>query len=230
MSPAPPVTCYDPAMTRLDTYGQVKPRWRGRLHQYGFYASLLAGTALVVSEARGRGVLPFVVYALSLSALLGCSALYHVPSWGPAARRWLRRLDHAMIFVSIAGTYTPIAALMFREPLRTNVLLVVWLGAAAGVLLKLVWIDAPRWLSVLSYVAVAGVAVGTFPELLSTLGVGGASLIVAGGAVYLIGAVVYALRRPDPAPRVFGFHEIFHAMVLLAASLHFTAISIYVGA
>lgn len=202
-----------------------KPRLRGVSHQYAFFVSLACGLALVLA-ARGRSATAAAaVYAGAVSALLGTSALYHRVTWRPRARRWMRRLDHAMIFVLIAGTYTPVALLAIGGTVATTLLWIVWGGALAGVVLKLAWIDAPRWLVVAVYVALGWVSVtvlGRLPAAIGWLGVLG---LAAGGVLYTVGAVVYASRRPDPVPTVFGYHEVFHALVIAAVALHYAVVA-----
>ncbi len=155
------------------------------------------------------------IYALSLSALLGTSALYHRVNWKrPEVRRWMRRLDHSMIFFLIAGTYTPFALLVLSGPLADAILVVVWIGAIAGAMVEMVWIDHPKWVAALIYMSLGWVACVAFPELWSDMGVAGTLLVAAGGLLYTAGAVVYATQRPNPNPRVFGYHEVFHALVI----------------
>jgi len=205
----------------------VKPRLRGVSHQYAFFVALAAGAALVVLARGGRARLAVAVYALSLCAMFGCSALYHRIDWPPRPHRWLRRLDHSMIFVLVAGTYTPFAALVLAPALGWTLLAVVWGGAIGGVVLSLVWIDAPRWLSAVVYVALGWVAVVAMPQLWDRAGMLAVALLATGGVLYTLGAVVYARRRPDPAPRVFGYHEVFHALVIAAAAVHFAAVAVF---
>ncbi|MDP9384297.1 MAG: hemolysin III family protein [Actinomycetota bacterium] len=207
----------------------VKPRLRGVLHQWAFFASLGLGPVLVLAASGGRETLAASIYAGSVAALLGTSALYHRVNWSrAAARRWMRRADHAMIFVLIAGTYTPFGLLVLEGALATAILIAVWSGAAAGIILQLVWVDAPKWVSSLVYVVLGWVAVFAFPGLLDGIGVLGTLLVAAGGLLYTVGAVVYARGRPDPAPAVFGYHEVFHALVIVAAALQYAAIAFYV--
>ena len=156
------------------------------------------------------------MYAASVVGLFGTSALYHRVTWSAAARRWMRRLDHSMIFVLIAGTYTPFALLALKGTLATAILVAVWAGAAAGVVMKLVWIDAPKWVVALTYVLLGWVAVAAFPQLYDAVGLTGITMVAGGGLLYTAGAVVYALRRPDPVPTVFGYHEVFHVLVIVA--------------
>jgi hemolysin III len=206
---------------------RVKPRLRGVLHQYAFFGSLGSGTLLVLLAATTRASVAAAVYSTSVSALLGVSALYHRVTWTAPTRRRMRRLDHAMIFLLIAGTYTPVGLLVLHGMLAAVVLAVVWGGAVAGIVLELVWRGAPRWLGGVVYLALGWVAVVAMPQLFARLGVVGGSLIVVGGLAYSAGAAVYALRRPDPAPAVFGYHEVFHLLVIVGAAFHFLAISLF---
>jgi hemolysin III len=206
----------------------VKPRLRGVFHQYGLCAALLAGTVLVLGAPTAKAGVAAAVYAASVCALFGVSALYHRITWTPPVRRWLRHLDHAMIFVLIAGTYTPVGLLVLEGPLAAGVLVVVWGGAAAGIALNLRWRQAPSWVGVAVYVALGWVALVALPQLLQHLGVVGTLLLVGGGLAYSAGALVYARRRPNPVPAVFGYHEIFHLLVVAGVGLHFTAITLAV--
>jgi hemolysin III len=206
---------------------RVKPRLRGVFHQYAFFVSLASGTLLILLAATPRATLAAALYAASVSALFGVSALYHRITWNGPARRRLRRLDHAMIFLLIAGTYTPVGLLVLKGTLATVVLAVVWGGAVAGIVLELAWTTAPRWLGGTVYLALGWVAVVAMPQLFARLGVAGGLLLVAGGLVYSAGAAVYALRRPDPVPAVFGYHEVFHLLVIAGVAAHFLAISLY---
>jgi hemolysin III len=204
---------------------RVKPRLRGVFHQYAFFVSLVAGTVLVVLAATARASVAAAIYAASVSALFGVSALYHRVTWTTQARRRMRRLDHAMIFLLIAGTYTPVGLLVLQGTLATVVLAVVWGGAVAGIVLELAWTGAPRWLGGTVYLALGWVAVVAMPQLFARLGVAGGLLIVAGGLLYTAGAAIYGLRRPDPVPAVFGYHEVFHLLVIAGVAAHFLAIS-----
>ena len=161
--------------------------------------------------------------------LFGTSALYHRVNWrSVAARRWMRRLDHSAIFLLIAGSYTPFALLVLDGTLADVILVVVWAGAIGGIVLKLVWIDAPKWLVAVIYVALGWVAVAATPELVDELGITGAAMVGLGGLLYTVGAVVYARRRPDPIPEVFGYHEVFHLLVIVAAALQYAVIAFWV--
>ena len=209
--------------------GGTKPRLRGVSHQWAFFVSVGTGVALVLAAPNGRATAAAAIYAVSVAGLFGASALYHRINWSTAgARRWMRRLDHSMIFLLIAGTYTPFAVLALDGPLATAILVVVWTAAIGGIVLKLVWIDAPKWLIALIYVAIGWVALAAFPQLLEKLGVTATAMVAAGGLLYTAGAIVYARRRPDPVPTVFGYHEIFHALVILAAALQYAVVAFWV--
>ncbi len=205
--------------------GPLKPRLRGVLHEYAFFVSLGCGVALILAASDGRARLAAAIYAVAVSALLGTSALYHRVTWRPKARRWMRRLDHSMIFVLIAGTYTPVALLALKGTLSSTILIVLWLGALGGVVFKLLWIDAPKWLFAAVYVALGLVTAAVFGELPAKIGWLGMAGLATGGALYIIGAVVYASGRPNPIPKVFGYHEVFHALVIAAAALHYAVIA-----
>jgi hemolysin III len=205
--------------------GVLKPRLRGVSHTYAFFVSVGCGVALILGASDGRARLAATIYAVAVSALLGTSALYHRLTWRPSARRWMRRLDHSMIFVLIAGTYTPVALLALHGSLASTILIVLWAGALGGVIFKLVWIDAPKWLFAGVYVALGLVSAAIFGELPATIGWLGVAGLATGGLLYLIGAVVYASGRPNPSPKVFGYHEIFHALVIAAAGLHYAVIA-----
>jgi hemolysin III len=203
----------------------IKPRLRGVSHQYAFFVSLGCGVGLILAASEGRARLAASIYAGAVSALLGTSALYHRVTWRPKARRWMRRLDHSMIFVLIAGTYTPVALLALKGSLASTILIVLWAGALGGVIFKLAWIDAPKWLFAIVYALLGLVTAAIFGELPAAIGWLGAIGIALGGALYLTGAVIYASEKPNPWPKVFGYHEVFHAFVLAAAGLHYAVIA-----
>jgi hemolysin III len=206
----------------------VKPRLRGVSHEWAFFVSLILGAALIVAAETPQATLAVAIYAASLSALLGTSALYHRVDWKrPDVRRWMRRLDHSMIFFLIAGTYTPFALLVLNGPLADAILAVVWAGALIGAIVEMIWIEHPKWVAALVYVSLGSVAAVAFPGMWQEMGVGGTLLVAAGGLLYTVGAVVYATQRPNPNPRVFGYHEIFHALVILAAAAHFAAVAFF---
>src|SRR5262245_51673586 len=204
------------------------PRLRGVFHLYAFFAAIAAGTTLFVLADGGRERFAVWVYAVALAAMFGASAAYHRVPWRSAARRlWARRVDHAMIFVFIAGTYTPFALLALTGTLQAVVLSVVWAGAALGLALNLAWIDAPRWLSAIAYLAVGWVGAITTPQLFAA-GVAAGVLVAVGGGLYTLGALAYATTWPNPVPAWFGFHEVFHVLVVAAAVTQFVAVSLVV--
>ena len=217
-----------PRLPALLPAGPIKPRLRGVLHEYGFFVSLATGIALIVSAPGGRARAAAAIFAGAASALLGTSALYHRVEWRPALRRWMRRADHAMIFVLIAATYTPVALIALSGTLPRLILIAVWAGALLGVLVKLVWIDAPKWLFALIYVLLGWTTAAVAGQLPAAVGWLGAAGFLLGGLLYTAGALIYATRRPDPAPRTFGYHELFHAFVLAALALHYAVIAFLV--
>lgn len=203
-----------------------KPKLRGVSHQIAFVIAAIAGLALVVwAPASAR--LPVAIYAMSLAGMFGCSALYHRVQWSDRQRPWLRRLDHSMIFVLIAGTYTPFAALVLDPPLSTIILVTVWGGAAAGILVTLFWVDAPRWITAAIYVALGWISLLMLPALWGEVGAAPIIMMATGGVLFTVGAVVYARKSPNPVPGVFGFHEVFHAFVIAAAAIMFVAVALY---
>jgi hemolysin III len=206
-----------------------KPRLRGVLHGWACIACVPLGAAAVIAAQSSRARLAVAIYAVSLIGLFGVSALYHRINWRSiAARRWMRRLDHSMIFVLIAGTYTPFALVVLHGQIATVILITVWAAALGGLLLSLVWPRAPRWLNVTVYTALGWISVATVPQLTSALGVSAVALLALGGALYSAGGVIYALRRPDPVPAVFGYHEVFHALVIVAAALQCAVVAFWV--
>ena len=203
----------------------LKPRLRGVLHEAAFAVSLITGTALVCLAEPGRARTAALVYALSVALLFGTSAAYHRGSWEGRSREVMQRLDHSMIFVLIAGTYTPFALLLLDGATRWTVLGVIWGGALLGVVLRISLRRPARWLFVSIYMALGWVALGVLPQLHDKGGWRVVVLLLVGGLFYSVGAIVYALRRPDPSPRWFGFHEVFHAFTLLAFASHYVAVS-----
>jgi hemolysin III len=206
----------------------VKPRLRGVSHEWAFFVSLFLGAGLIIAAKSPKATLAVAIYAVSLSALLGTSALYHRVNWKrPNVRKWMRRLDHSMIFFLIAGTYTPFALLVLSGPLADAILVVVWAGAIGGAIVEMVWIDHPKWVAALIYLSLGWVAVAAFPNLWNEMGVAGTLLVAFGGLLYTAGAIVYATQRPNPFPRTFGYHEVFHALVIAAAAAQFAAIAFF---
>lgn len=208
--------------------GPVKPKLRGVLHEIAFFVSLVSGAWLVWDAPTTASKLICLVYALSISLLFGVSALFHRRTWGPVGRRRMRRADHSTIFIAIAGSYTAVAGIALVGWARTTVLLTVWIGAAVGIALRQVWLDAPKWVIALPYVVVGWAAVVVLPQLYRALGPAGFVLLLAGGLAYSVGAGVYAAKRPNPAPGVFGYHEVFHACTIVGAACHYIVIAVWV--
>jgi hemolysin III len=205
-----------------------RPRLRGVSHQWACVAAIVAGAILVWSAPDGRATAVAAVYAVSMTGLFGVSAVYHRITWRPNARRWMRRLDHSMIYVFMAGSATPVALLVVGGTLGVVLLCVAWGGALLGVALNLAWIDAPRALKAAGYVALGWVGIVALPKIVTVLGAIPTSLFLIGGLFYTAGAIIYARRRPDPIPTVFGYHEVFHALVIAAALVHFVAVAGFV--
>lgn len=206
-----------------------RPTLRGALHLGALPVSLVAGTWLVLWAPAGSARVSCAIYALTAALLFGCSALYHRGRWTPEVKAVLRRLDHANIFVFIAGTYTPLAVLALDGTTRTVVLVVVWAGAVVGLLSRVFWLGAPRWLYVPMYVALGWVAVGVMPALWRGAGGGVVLLLVLGGLGYTLGALAYGLRRPDPWPQTFGYHEVFHTGTLVGWACMYAAVVLTVA-
>jgi hemolysin III len=207
------------------TRDEMMPRLRGVLHAYAFWFAAVAAGVLIALAPTGSARVAAAVYGVGLCMLFAASGLYHRWRWSPRWKPLLRRLDHSTIYLFIAATSTPIAVLVLDGTLRAVVLVSVWAGAALGIAFALAWIDAPRLLVAATYLAVGWAGVVALPALLDRVGVAAVVLFVTGGALYSIGATVYAMRRPDPWPRVFGFHELFHALVIAAAIVHFIAMA-----
>jgi hemolysin III len=206
--------------------GVPKPRLRGVLHEVALYASVPLGVALGLLAAGTRAQVSAAVFAGAVVAMFGASALYHRFTWSPRTRLWLRRLDHAGIFGLIAGTYTPFGLLVLQGVWQTVVLSIVWTGAGVAILTKLAWVAAPKWLSAMAGITLGWVAVAAFPEILSHAGVAAAVLIALGGVCYTAGGIIYARRKPDPLPHIFGYHELFHALVIAAVALQYAAVGL----
>ncbi len=210
-------------MERADPTPRTKPRLRGVSHQIAAYLAAPAGATLVAGSNGGSARVAAITYSLSLIGLFVVSASYHRPTWSDRARRILWRLDHSAIFALIAGTYTPFCMLL--EPgLREATLAVVWTGAGIGTAISILWVRAPKRLMAALYVLFGWIAVPVLPALGARLGAGAIALLFGGGLLYTVGAVIYAYRRPDPYPTVFGFHEIFHLLVVAAALCHFVVV------
>jgi len=210
------------------TVEAVKPRLRGVFHEVAFFVSLISGAALIWAAPTAGSTLVMTVYAVSISLLFGVSALFHRHTWGAVGRRRMRRADHSTIFIAIAGSYTAVAGIALTGWARVAVLCIVWGGAVIGITLRQVWLDAPKWVIALPYVVVGWAAVAVLPQLFHSLGSTGFVLLLAGGLAYSAGAVVYALKRPNPVPGVFGYHEVFHACTIVGAVLHYVVIARFV--
>jgi hemolysin III len=208
----------------LDAVAPVVPLWRGRLHAWAFWFALVAAAVLIGVAPPGRPRLAAAIYGFGLCALFAVSALYHRWRGDPRWKKLLRRIDHSTIYVFIAASLTPVALLVLHGTVSLIVLLSVWIGAAGGVALSVGWIDAPRTLNAACYVAVGWVTVIALPEMLHRLGPVPVILLLGGGLLYSLGAVTYATQKPNPWPHTFGFHEVFHLLVVLAAAMHYVAI------
>ncbi|MGZ4415582.1 MAG: PAQR family membrane homeostasis protein TrhA [Gaiellaceae bacterium] len=218
----------EPVVSRLHvTADPPRPLLRGRLHQAAFVVALLVGSVFL-SFVDGRRLVAGAVFAGSVALMLGASTLYHRVTWRPRARLWMRRADHAGIYLLIAGTYTPVGLLALHGTLQHVVLSVVWVGAAVAILMNLCWVSAPKWLSAVIGIALGWVGVAALPQLARVAGPAAVALLGAGGLAYTAGAVVYARRRPDPVPAVFGYHEVFHALTLVALACQYVAIVFFV--
>jgi hemolysin III len=211
----------------VTTVQLVKPRLRGVFHELGFYAALGLGIAIVLTAEPGRARIAAAVFAGCVAICFGASALYHRPTWKPSVRSWLARLDHAGVYLLIAGTYTPFGLLVMSPGWAVPVLTIVWTGALLAIILKLFWVRMPKWQAAAIGVGLGWVSVVAFSQLLK-LGVGGVLLVLVGGLLYTAGAVVYACQRPNPVPSVFGYHELFHVLTLAAAGCQYAAIAFFV--
>ena len=216
-------------MVELDSSTTLeRPRLRGVFHLWAFVVFAALGTVLVATAPGSRERVAGAVFGAALVLAFGVSALYHRVTWRPAARRMMRRLDHAAIYLLIAGTYTPYGLLVLSGAWQFSVLGVVWIGAALAIMQRLIWVDAPKWVAALAGISLGWVGVVVFPQILAGTGSAGTALVVAGGVLYTLGAVVYVVQRPDPMPAVFGYHEVFHLMTIAAAACHFAAIAFFV--
>ena len=201
-----------------------KPFLRGHFHQAAFFLALGACSMLIALSQGPKGLFASIVYGISLAGLFGISALYHVPNWGVKSRLWLKRVDHAAIFILIAGTGTPVFLLGLDHDASLKLLMIFWTAAAVGIVQSIFWVSAPKWVSAIFYVGMGWLSFPYIPEMLASLGAANFWLMMSGGFVYTIGAVIYALKRPNPFPKIFGYHEIFHILVIIAAILHFIVV------
>jgi hemolysin III len=206
----------------------LRPRLRGVLHQYAFFVSLGFGALLVSGASDANERASSIVFAAALAAMFGISALYHRLTWQPRARRLMRRLDHTAIYLLIAGTYTPFVLLALSGAWRWTLLPIVWGGALVAIVFKVAWIDAPKWLDAAIGVSLGWIGIVGLPALWAHSGPAGVGLLALGGVLYTAGALIYAARRPDPAPAVFGYHELFHLFVIAAAACQYAAVALFV--
>jgi hemolysin III len=205
----------------------AKPRLRGVSHEWAFYGSLAAAAPLVFVAQGAAGRVAAAVFAAGMAAMFGVSALYNRVDWSPAARRRMRRVDHCGIYLMIAGSYTPYGLLVLDGAWRIAVLAVVWSGVAIAIGVRLAWADAPGWVTAATAVALGWVSVIALPKAFDVLPIAGMVLLLVGGLLYTAGAVVYVRRRPDPAPTVFGYHEVFHALVVAAVACHYATVVLF---
>jgi hemolysin III len=210
------------------TAAPARPKLRGLSHQIAFFAALPLGAALVLDARGADGRSAAITYAATVAFMFGASGFYHRRTWSTAWRLRMRRVDHAAIYVLIAGSYTPVGLLVLHGAWRAVVLGIVWTGAAAAALFKVFWVTAPKWLAVAIAISLGWVGVVALPQLASRIGLLGCLLLVGGGLAYTAGGLVYAFQRPDPFPSVFGYHELFHALVLVAVGLHYSSIAFFV--
>jgi hemolysin III len=204
------------------------PLLRGVLVQYAFYGAIVIAVTLLLLASSARSRAAMAIYSLGLAGCLGTSALYHRGHWSPEAKEWLSRMDRSMIFLLVAGTFTPVCLLAMTGWVSLTVMLAVWGGAAAGIGLTLLWHHAPRWAEVIPYLILGWLGLITVPQVIHGLGWTAFGLLLGGGVLYSLGAFIYAVERPDPWPRVFGFHELFHCFVVAAAGSHLAVIAFFV--
>jgi hemolysin III len=205
----------------------VKPKLRGVFHEIGFYVAAAIGVVVVVTAEPGTARTAGAIFAGCVTVCFGASAFYHRPTWSPRVRARLARLDHAGIYLLIAGSYAPFGLIVMSEGWAIPVLGIVWGGALLAIILKLFWVQAPKWLSAAIGLTLGWVGAAAFPQLLK-LPLVAILLVAFAGALYTAGAVIYARRRPDPHPRVFGYHELFHVLTVAAAACEYVAVAFYV--
>jgi hemolysin III len=211
----------------LTSLPDIKPRLRGISHTAAFVVALPLGVLLGLTAETARERIGVSAFAAAVAAMFGASALYHRGNWSDRLRRWMRALDHAGIFMLVAGTYTAFGLLVLDGAWRWVVLAIVWAGAAAATLINVVWTSVPRWLSGVIAVALGWVGVVAAPQVTAEIGAGGVALVVAGGLAYTAGAVIFATRRPNPYPKTFGYHEVFHLLVIAAVACHYAAVAFF---
>ena len=198
------------------------------LHQAAFTVSLVVGTLLIVGAEGASRHVAAAVFASSVAVCFGISALYHRVTWTTRLRLWMRRLDHAGIYLLIVGTYTPVCLLVLTGAWRLGVLVAVCIGAGVGIVTKFAWVAAPKWVSAVLALALGWTAVLILPQLATRLNPAAVALLAVGGLAYTAGAIVYARGRPDPSPTVFGYHEVFHALTIVAVACQYVAIAFFI--
>jgi hemolysin III len=225
----PPPTTADLEPSTAPDSGSVdgRPLLRGWIHLVAVVVTVIAAPFVVARAPTAGAAAALAIYMTSIAALFGVSAAFHRVRWSPAGRRRMRRADHATIFIAIAGTNTAVAGLALRGWAQILILSLVWGGAAVGIIVRQTWLDAPKWAVAVPYVVVGWCALAVLPQLLQALGGAGFGLLAAGGAFYTLGAIVYSVRKPNPVPGVFGYHEVFHACTVIGATLHFVVIVVY---
>jgi hemolysin III len=211
-----------------ETPALVKPRLRGVSHLSMFPVAVIAAIPLLFVGESTRAVISAIVFGTGVAAMFGVSGLYHVVTWSPRARSWLARLDHATVYGLIAATYTPFGLLVLHGTWRVTVLAVIWSGALAAILMKLFWVKAPKWLSAAIGLGLGWAGVAAMPKIYDAIGLTGLLFLAAGGLFYTAGGIIYALRRPNLVPGVFGYHELFHAFVIVAVALQYVSVAVYV--
>ncbi len=224
---AAPTTVGPEAPADPEPSADARPLLRGWIHLVAVVVTVIAAPFVVARAPTAGAAAALAVYMTSITALFGVSAAFHRVRWSPSARRRMRRADHATIFIAIAGTYTAVAGLALRGWAQILILCLVWGGAAVGLTVRQLWLDAPKWAVAVPYVVVGWCAVAVLPQLLHALGGAGFGLLAAGGGFYTVGAIVYSLRRPNPVPGVLGYHEVFHACTVVGATLHFVVVMVY---
>lgn len=203
----------------------IKPLLRGHFHQAAFFMALGACLMLLAKAQGIKGFTAALIYSLSLLTLFGASALYHRPQWNPNIRQWMKRLDHSAIFILISGTITPICLLALPAESGTKLLIITWMTALFGIIQSFFWVKAPKWVSSLIYLCAGWLALSYLPEMKNSLPTLDLVYVIIGGVIYSIGAIIYAFKKPNPFPSVFGYHEIFHLLVIIAAFFHFMVVN-----
>lgn len=202
------------------------PLLRGISHLLAFFVSLVLGVVVLSAVPGVVARVGTAIFAVSVTAMFGDSALYHRVEWTATARRRMRRVDHATVYLCIAGSYTAYALLVLTGAWRIAILVGVWIGVVAAIVLKFAWLDGPRWIPVTIGFALGWLGVATLPQAFRGMSLAAVGLVLGGGLLYTLGGATYALRRPDPFPRIFGFHEVFHALVIGAVACHYTAVAL----